>query len=73
MAAANPVLRLPPPAQIAEGVGKIAPVDLSKSPLLGILGVIIGAGIVTLTGRMPSAGRIYSCDGPDTRMIRLRS
>jgi len=45
MAAANPVLRLPPPAQIAEGVGKIAPVDLSKSPLLGILGVIIGAGI----------------------------
>jgi len=56
MAAANPVLRLPPPAQIAEGVGKIAPADLSKSPLLGILGVIIGAGIVTLTGRMISLG-----------------
>jgi DHA2 family multidrug resistance protein len=56
MAAANPVLRLPPPAQIAEGVGKIAPVDLSKSPLLGILGVILGAGIVTLTGRMISLG-----------------
>src|SRR4029077_7947302 len=56
MAAANPVLRLPPPAQIAEGVGKITPVDLSKSPLLGILGVILGAGIVTLTGRMISLG-----------------
>jgi len=56
MAAANPVLRLPPPAQIAQGVGKIAPADLSKSPLLGILGVILGAGIVTLTGRMISLG-----------------
>jgi DHA2 family multidrug resistance protein len=56
MASANPVLRLPPPAQIAQGVGKIAPADLSKSPLLGILGVILGAGIVTLTGRMISLG-----------------
>src|SRR6201988_5253747 len=56
MAAANMVLRLPPPAQIAEGIGKIAPVDLSKSPLLGILGVITGAGVVTLTGRMISLG-----------------
>src|SRR5271155_4782011 len=56
MAVANPVLHLPPPAQIAQGVGKIAPADLSKSPLLGILGVIMGAGIVTLTGRMISLG-----------------
>src|ERR1700722_13321148 len=56
MAAANPVLRLPTPAQIAQGVGKIAPADLSKSPLLGILGVIMGAGIVTLTGRMITLG-----------------
>ena len=56
MAAANQVLHLPPPAQIAEGVGRIAPADLSKSPLLGILGVILGAGIVTLTGRMISLG-----------------
>ena len=56
MAAANPVLHLPPPAQIAQGVGRIAPADLSKSPLLGILGVILGAGIVTLTGRMISLG-----------------
>ena len=26
------------------------PADLSRSPLLGILGVLLGAGIVTLTG-----------------------
>ncbi len=56
MAAATPVLRLPPPAQIAQAVAKIAPADLSKSPLLGILGVIIGAGTVTLTGRMITLG-----------------
>src|SRR6202050_5415486 len=56
MAAANPALSLPSPAQIAKGVGRIAPAELSKSPLLGILGVILGAGIVTLTGRMISLG-----------------
>ena len=56
MAAATPVLRLPPPTQIAQAVAKIAPADLSKSPLLGILGVIIGAGTVTLTGRMITLG-----------------
>src|SRR5262249_55847167 len=32
------------------------PVDLSHSPLLGILGVILGAGIVTLTGRLLTLG-----------------
>jgi DHA2 family multidrug resistance protein len=56
MAAATPVLHLPPPTQIAQAVAKIAPADLSKSPLLGILGVIIGAGTVTLTGRMITLG-----------------
>ncbi len=56
MAAATPVLRLPPPTQIAQAVAKIAPADLSKSPLFGILGVIIGAGTVTLTGRMITLG-----------------
>src|SRR5690348_594740 len=56
MAAATPVLRLPPPAQIAQVIAKIAPANLSKSPLLGILGVIIGAGTVTLTGRMITLG-----------------
>jgi DHA2 family multidrug resistance protein len=56
MAASTTVLRLPPPAQLAQGVAKIAPLNLSNSPLLGILGVILGAGIVTLTGRMFSLG-----------------
>jgi DHA2 family multidrug resistance protein len=32
------------------------PVDLSHSPLLGILGVVLGAGIVTLTGRLLTLG-----------------
>jgi MFS transporter, DHA2 family, multidrug resistance protein len=32
------------------------PADLSHSPLLGILGVILGAGIVTLTGRLLTLG-----------------
>ncbi len=32
------------------------PTDLSHSPLLGILGVLLGAGIVTLTGRLLSLG-----------------
>jgi len=30
--------------------------DLSHSPVLGILGVLLGAGIVTLTGRLLSLG-----------------
>src|SRR6204780_5207380 len=56
MAAATPAVRLPPPQQIAGVLAKAAPSDLSKSPLLGILGVIMGAGIVTLPGRMISLG-----------------
>src|SRR5208282_3615283 len=32
------------------------PSDLSHTPLLGILGVILGAGIVTLAGRLLSLG-----------------
>ena len=32
------------------------PVDLSHSPLLGILGVLMGAGIVTLAGRLLTLG-----------------
>lgn len=56
MAAATTAVRLPPPTQIAGVLAKAAPSELSKSPLLGILGVIMGAGIVTLTGRMISLG-----------------
>ena len=32
------------------------PADLSHSPLLGILGVLLGAAIVTLTGRFLTLG-----------------
>jgi DHA2 family multidrug resistance protein len=46
----------PTPSQIARGLAGVAPAELSKSPLLGILGVIMGAGIVTLTGRMITLG-----------------
>jgi DHA2 family multidrug resistance protein len=54
--AASTTVRLPPPEQIAHALAAVAPSELSKSPLLGILGVIMGAGIVTLTGRMLSLG-----------------
>jgi len=46
----------PTPVQIARGLAGAVPAELSKSPLVGILGVIMGAGIVTLTGRMITLG-----------------
>ena len=46
----------PAPERIASAVASSMPSDLSRSPLLGILGVIIGAGLVTLTGRMITLG-----------------
>src|SRR5215470_8006702 len=45
-----------PPIRIAQATAAAMPSEISKSPLLGILGVIIGAGVVTLTGRMISLG-----------------
>src|SRR5215467_11155 len=56
MATSTAIPALPPPVQLAQTVARIAPSELSKSPLLGILGVIIGAGTVTLTGRMITLG-----------------
>jgi MFS transporter, DHA2 family, multidrug resistance protein len=56
MAAATTAVRLPPPSQIVRALSGVVPAELSKSPLLGILGVIMGAGIVTLTGRMITLG-----------------
>src|ERR1700720_516735 len=56
MAGSTTAVRLPPPSQIAHALAGIAPSQLSKSPLLGILGVIMGAGVVTLTGRMITLG-----------------
>jgi DHA2 family multidrug resistance protein len=56
MATSTTITVLPPARQLAQSIARIAPAELSKSPLLGILGVIIGAGTVTLTGRMITLG-----------------
>jgi len=56
MSASTLVLPQPTPAQLARGIAGAVPGELSKSPLLGIIGVIIGAGVVTLTSRMISLG-----------------
>jgi MFS transporter, DHA2 family, multidrug resistance protein len=56
MAASTTVLPHPTGAQIARALAAAGPADLSKSPLVGILGVIMGAGIVTLAGRMITLG-----------------
>jgi DHA2 family multidrug resistance protein len=55
MASSTITLR-PTPFQIARATAAAIPQQLSKSPLFGILGVIIGAGLVTLTGRMITLG-----------------
>ena len=55
MASSVTTLR-PSPIQVARATAARLPSEISKSPLLGILGVIIGAGVVSLTGRMISLG-----------------
>src|ERR1700691_6666645 len=56
MSASTVALTQPTPAQLARGIAGAVPAELSKSPLLGILGVVTGAGVVTLTSRMISLG-----------------
>ena len=56
MSASTVALPQPTPVQLARGMAGAVPNELSKSPLIGILGVLIGAGVVTLTGRMISLG-----------------
>src|SRR5580693_1301429 len=56
MSASSLALPQHTPAQLARGIAGAVPAELSKSPLLGILGVIMGAGVVTLTSRMISLG-----------------
>src|SRR6201987_652668 len=46
----------PPAIEIARAVAAAIPSEVSTRPLLGILGVVTGAGIVTLTSRMISLG-----------------
>jgi DHA2 family multidrug resistance protein len=56
MASAAITTRPPTPAEIARATAAAIPSAISTRPLLGILGVLIGAGLVTLTGRMLSVG-----------------
>ena len=56
MAATTITARPPAPAEIARATAAAIPSELSTRPVLGIFGVLIGAGLVTLTGRMLSLG-----------------
>jgi len=55
MAASSIVVR-PTALEIARGAAAAIPSEVSTRPLLGILGVVLGAGLVTLTGRMLTLG-----------------
>jgi MFS transporter, DHA2 family, multidrug resistance protein len=55
MAASSIALR-PTPSDIARAAAAAMPSEVSTRPLLGILGVVLGAGLVTLTGRMLDLG-----------------
>ena len=46
----------PTPAQIARAAATALPAEVSTRPLLGTLGVLLGAGVVTLTGRLLDLG-----------------
>jgi DHA2 family multidrug resistance protein len=56
MATQTAALQSSPNVRLAKAIAGGLPSELSQSPLLGILGVVIGAGIVTLTGRMLTLG-----------------
>src|ERR1700686_3752433 len=55
MAASSITIR-PSALEIARGAAAAIPSEVSTRPLLGILGVVTGAGLVTLAGRMLSLG-----------------
>src|ERR1700751_3701217 len=44
------------PVEIARTTAAVIPWGISTRPIVGILGVLLGAGLVTLTGRMLSLG-----------------
>jgi MFS transporter, DHA2 family, multidrug resistance protein len=46
----------PSAVDIAHGAAAAIPSEVSTRPLVGILGVVLGAGLVTLTGRMLTLG-----------------
>src|ERR1700746_712246 len=55
MAASSITIR-PSAVDIARATAEAIPAEVSTRPLLGILGVVTGAGLVTLAGRMLSLG-----------------
>src|SRR5271156_5031484 len=55
MAASTLTIR-PSPVQIARAAAAAMPSEVSTRPLLGIMGVVAGAGLVTLAGRMLTLG-----------------
>ena len=56
MAATAIPTRPPHRREIAHATAAAIPSEISTRPVLGIFGVLIGAGLVTLTGRMLSLG-----------------
>src|SRR5579862_1063746 len=54
--AASTITVRPTALQIARAAAAAMPAQVSTKPLLGILGVVTGAGVVTLTSRMISLG-----------------
>jgi MFS transporter, DHA2 family, multidrug resistance protein len=54
--AASTISIRPSAVEIAHAAAAAMPSEVSTRPLLGILGVVIGAGLVTLAGRMLSLG-----------------
>ncbi|HXZ79180.1 MAG TPA: MFS transporter [Terriglobales bacterium] len=56
MAATTIPARPPTPVEIARATAAAIPVELSARQVIGIFGVLLGAGLVTLTGRLLSLG-----------------
>src|ERR1700759_5695579 len=56
MAKRSASLAEPSPFDIAPGAAAALPLEVSTRPLIGSLAVVLGAGLVTLTGRMLSLG-----------------
>src|SRR4029077_20847259 len=54
--AASSIAVHPSPAEIARAAAGAIPSEVSTRPLIGILGVVLGAGLVTLAGRVLSLG-----------------
>src|SRR5258707_12897244 len=54
--AASTITVRPSAVDIARAAAAAIPSEVSTRPLLGILGVVTGAGLVTLAGRMLSLG-----------------